>query len=573
MFIKSLKISDIDGVVRNIKFHLGMNLIVDETKTNNEQLTGNNVGKTTVLKLINFCLGSDGKEIYTDPETKRGEYILVKNYLIEKKVIITLVLTSDLTDPTAPTFTIERNFLPRKSSIKKINGQKMTAEEFDEALTNILIPGHYGKKPTFNQIISHNIRYKEKNISNTLHTLNAYTRDDEYEALHLFMFGCAIDNGHEKQEIISLIKAEKAFKNKLESINTLSAYEMSLSLISRKIQQLNNKKDAIYVDPDINVKLNKINDLRRDIQYINTKLSGVKIRRELIINAVMDLKNRHSNIDEYQLLKLYEESTNKVEGIHKQFRDLLKFHNVMIEEKTVFMEKELPELEYDISSKENALKETIEREKILSNQLKSSVTMAELERLIQKINTLYTKKGELETVISQINLCKNKIEKLESSLTAIDEGLFSDKFINIVKKQIDKFNAIFSDISHELYGESYALKFDIVSNAKTGIKNYKFSSFNTNLSSGKKQGEIVCFDIAYTLFAIQENIPCFKFLLNDKKELMHDNQLSKIANLVNQEKNNVQYIASILKDKLPIELNKERYFIVKLSQDEKLFKI
>jgi uncharacterized protein YydD (DUF2326 family) len=76
MFIKSLQISDTDGVVRLINFHLGMNLIVDETETSNEQLTGNNVGKTTVLRLINFCLGSDGKEIYTDPETKRGEYTL-----------------------------------------------------------------------------------------------------------------------------------------------------------------------------------------------------------------------------------------------------------------------------------------------------------------------------------------------------------------------------------------------------------------------------------------------------------------------------------------------------------------
>lgn len=573
MFIKSLQISDTDGVVRLINFHLGMNLIVDETETSNEQLTGNNVGKTTVLRLINFCLGSDGKEIYTDPETKRGEYTLVKNYLIEKKVLITLILTSDLTDPMAPSITIERNFLPRKSNIKKINGQKMTAEEFDEALTNILIPGHYGKKPTFSQIISHNIRYKEKNISNTLHTLSSYTRDDEYEALHLFMFGCAIDNGHEKQELISLIKTEKAFKNKLESINTLSAYEISLSFTSREIKQLNLKKETIYVDPEINIKLTKINALRQDIQYINSKLSSIKIRRSLIIDAVRDLQKRHSNIDEIQLLKLYEDSTSKVEGIHKTFRELLKFHNIMITEKTIFLEKELPELDYEIDSKESALKNTIEQEQILSNQVKSSVTMAELEKLIQKINTLYTKKGELETVISQINSCKKKIEKLESSLTAIDEGLFSKKFTDIVQKQIDKFNVIFSDISHELYGESYALKFDIISNPKTGIKNYKFSSFNTNLSSGKKQGEIVCFDIAYTLFAIQENIPCFKFLLNDKKELMHDNQLSKIANLVTQEKNNVQYIASILKDKLPVELNKERYFIVKLSQNEKLFKI
>jgi hypothetical protein len=61
------------------------------------------------------------------------------------------------------------------------------------------------------------------------------------------------------------------------------------------------------------------------------------------------------------------------------------------------------------------------------------------------------------------------------------------------------------------------------------------------------------------------------FILNDKKELMHDNQLVKIADLVN--KNEIQFVASILKDKLPDELNKKEYFIVELSEDSKLFRI
>ena len=80
-----------------------------------------------------------------------------------------------------------------------------------------------------------------------------------------------------------------------------------------------------------------------------------------------------------------------------------------------------------------------------------------------------------------------------------------------------------------------------------------------------------CFDIAFTLFADSEQIPCLHFLLNDKKELVHDNQLVKIANLVNEK--NIQFVASILRDKLPKELDKEEFFIVKLSQNEKLFKI
>ena len=61
------------------------------------------------------------------------------------------------------------------------------------------------------------------------------------------------------------------------------------------------------------------------------------------------------------------------------------------------------------------------------------------------------------------------------------------------------------------------------------------------------------------------------FLLNDKKELMHGNQLIKISNLVNAK--GVQFVASILKDKLPECLNKDEYVILKLSQDDKLFSI
>ena len=52
---------------------------------------------------------------------------------------------------------------------------------------------------------------------------------------------------------------------------------------------------------------------------------------------------------------------------------------------------------------------------------------------------------------------------------------------------------------------------------------------------------------------------------------MHDNQLVKIAEFVN--KQNIQFVASILKDKLPLELNNKKYFVLKLSPHDKLFRI
>jgi hypothetical protein len=168
-----------------------------------------------------------------------------------------------------------------------------------------------------------------------------------------------------------------------------------------------------------------------------------------------------------------------------------------------------------------------------------------------------------------LNAVDSKLNDLSKQLTAIDDDLFSDQFNLKIKEQVNRFNLFFSTISNQLYGEKYALKVDV--KLVRGRRLYEFSAFNLNFSSGKKQGEISCFDIAYTLFADDQNIPCIHFLLNDKKELMHDNQLVSIANLVNAR--GIQFVASILKDKLPSELNRDEYVVLKLSQADKLFRI
>jgi len=117
-----------------------------------------------------------------------------------------------------------------------------------------------------------------------------------------------------------------------------------------------------------------------------------------------------------------------------------------------------------------------------------------------------------------------------------------------------------------------SIEFNLINN-RDGKPYYKFSPFATdNFSTGKKQGEITCFDMAYILFADDEQIPCLHFILNDKKELVHDNQLVRIGNLAN-EYDDIQYVASILRDKLPAEINDEKNIVLKLSQHSKLFKI
>jgi uncharacterized protein YydD (DUF2326 family) len=245
----------------------------------------------------------------------------------------------------------------------------------------------------------------------------------------------------------------------------------------------------------------------------------------------------------------------------------------MVNEKVKFITKELPSIEKSLEDKNDNLRRLLVQEKEFANAVSKSDSFETLEIVIVSINENYRKKGEYETIIEQLNEVETHVKSLNKELNEIDDELFSDNFEQTVKTQLNKFNKLFAAISDELYGEQYAIKYDITTDKKNH-RIYKFSPFvhsAPNIASGKKQGEISSFDIAYTLFADEENIPCLHFLLNDKKELMHDNQLVKIADFVG--KQNIQFVASILRDKLPNEMNREEFFVVKLSQDDKLFRI
>lgn len=568
MYLKSLLITNGNKLIREIKFHYGLNLIIDES---HNQITGNNVGKTTVLKLVDFCLGADKNNIYLDPETKRNVYKLVKDFLIEHKVLITLTLASSLDDENSEKIVIEKNFLSsKKDIIRKINGKQVLAEDFDTELCALIFPDHNENKPTFRQLISHNIRYKEESLNNTLKTLDKFTSDAEYETLYLFLFGCEFSRGNDKQEILSKLKQENTYKKRLEKSQTKTAYETALSLINDDISLLNERKRNFNLNENFESDLAKLNNIRYEINKLSSTIGKLNIRKELILEAESELKISKSNVDFKQLETIYNQAKHNINTIQKSFSDLVNFHNKMVDEKVKYITKELPSLKDLISQNFDSLKLLTTEEQNLIATISKGDCFEELEAIVGDLTELHRKKGEYESIIHQLTDVENNIKNYDDQLKHIEEDLFSETFEQIIKTQLNKFNKYFAAISNELYGEQYAIKYDIVTN-KLGQKIYKFSSFNANMSSGKKQGEISCFDLAYTLFADEENMQCLHFLLNDKKELMDDKQLVKIADFAIR--NKIQFVASMLKDKLPPEINKENYFILKLSQNNKLFKI
>ena len=567
MYLNRLIISSPRTVIRDIEFHKGLNLIVDETPDNTTG-TGNNVGKTTVLRLIDYCLGGDVDGIYRNPEDKHESYALVKDFLTGNNVIVTLMLVDDLDTPSKKVV-IERDFKTGRSSLIRINGKDVTRKDFVAELESAIFPEVKTETPSFRQIIAHNIRIDNLRLENTLKTLTM-GKNEEYEALYLFMFGCPNDSAARKTQLAQELDTEKKYKRRMERNRSKNEYKAALSVIESDIDKLVERKDNLNINENLQLDIDRLNALRAQINKVTSRTSLLSLRRELINETVESFDKQNFGEDVVQLEMIYKQASAYVPKMQRTFKELVDFHNAMLENKKAFVAQELPSIQEEIEYLSAELERLKEKETVMVEKVLKSDTYEELEGIIVQLSELSRRKGEFESYISQIESAEKAIKEKCEEMKKIDDGLFTEDFAQRLESQRDKFNKIFSEVSHEIYDEQYIISYE-VDNQK-GKQLYKFHITDVaNFSSGKKQGEISCFDIAYTVFADQEGIPCLHFILNDKKELVHGNQLNKFAEAVN--KYNVQFVCSMLYDKLPPVLRKDEHVVVRLSQDSKLFRI
>lgn len=388
--------------------------------------------------------------------------------------------------------------------------------------------------------------------------------------MYLYLLGCNFTDNKIKQDLFTKIKIEETFRSRLEKLQTKNGYKSSLAIINNEIDEMDNKRDSFNLNETLEQDLESLNFTKLKINRLSSQISKLQIHKSLIENSITELENNHSLIDIPQLEKLYQEASFNIPSLNKSFEDLVNYHNTMIIEKIKFLSSDLPNLIKRITACHEELDLLLAEEKSLLSRVSKGDSFSELEKLIAQINEKYRIKGEYERIISQITEVENNLAQLNSELDIIDKSIFSEEFKATLNAQIDKFNKHFSTISKELFDEVYCLKVDEIKN-RNGGKLYKFSAFNANFGSGKKQGEILCFDLAYTLFADEENIPCLHFLLNYKKELMHNNQLIKVANFVKEK--NLQLIVSILKDKTSDYVLNSANVALCLSPFDKLFRI
>ena len=344
MFLKQLVIQNKNSIIRDITFHKGINLIVDETPVNSsQQTTGNNVGKTTVLRLIDYCFGADGKNIYQDTEFKKQPNTTIENFLKDNAVTITIVLADNL--ESNKEITIRKNFLSRNKKIQEINGENIANnKDFDNRLKSEIFKSEVDK-PTFRQIISKNIRDEKNKMMNIVKILNSFTSIEEYEALYLFWLGINTDNHSEKERLSLLKKKEENFQKRLRKDGELSLIEQRLTFVNGKIDELNQRKSNFNLNANYSSDIERLNNIKLKLNRNVTELSRLEMRRDLIKESKEDLEQEYTQIDTSQIKLLYDKAKSLIPTIQVSFEATVKFHNDLVSEKLEYITGELPEIE------------------------------------------------------------------------------------------------------------------------------------------------------------------------------------------------------------------------------------
>ncbi len=566
MFLKQVIIQNKGSIVRDISFHKGINLIVDETPVNSsQQTTGNNVGKTTVLRLVDYCFGADGKNIYQDTEFNKQANTTIENFLKENEIIITVVLVDTLDSAAKHTVTIRKNFLPRTKKLQEINGENITNnKDFEKALKKEIFNSEVDN-PTFRQIISKNIRDEKNKMINIVKVLNSFASSEVYEALYLFWLGISTDSHKEKERLSLDKKKEEGFQKRLKKEGELSLIEQQLILVNGKIEELNQRKSRFNLNQNYSSDIDKLNEIKFKLNRNATELSRLEIRKDLINESKEDLEQEYTQIDTTQIKSLYEKAKSLISTIQVSFEDTVKFHNDLISEKLEYITKELPEIEQQIRKVKSEITILRNAEDKLTETLNKSALVEDFEKTILELNKQFERKGNLEEQKRLWLYSQEKLSQIDENLNAINQGISSKD--SQIQNRITEFNKYFSVMSNRLYGETYLLS------SQKNEKGYELivTNLEGNPSTGKKKGQIAAFDFAYIEFADKLDIECLHFIMHDQLETIHDNQLNTIVEVANSI--NGQYIVPILRDKIPSNIDISDFEVLSLSQDNKLFKI
>ncbi|PFZ41775.1 hypothetical protein COL77_17045 [Bacillus wiedmannii] len=560
MFIKRLIIKETipaEKIIREIPFAKGMNFIVDAGK---DQEKGNSVGKTTILKLIDICLGAKHRKfVYYDDETKQTNEKL-KNYIIGNKINVELMIADSFDEENSTEYILSVDLYPRGK--RYINGAEKNQNDYWQQL-NVILFSNIANSPTFRQLINMFVRIDQRADNNKFLKFLDRTNDATYENIYSYLFEL---QDQEVSNYILDLRKEIAEKNKeiknfmsISNFKSIDSINQKVSLLEATIDELNDQMGMLVNSRKFKENEEKISEIK--IEYANYKdrIDELLFKRKRITEILTAAEQEINNgIDKEVLRNLYNSTQEALGKLHKEFEDLVKFNDELVHNKIRYFNSQLEKLDKKIVFLKESKKQLFDKHKNIIMLIEEN-KIDQYTLLQNKLAEYNEELGSNKSIRSTYNILENRVAELLKDLDKIEGGA------DVKEDALTVFNKYFSQYSEKTNGEPFMLY-------KTG-EGFPFGidHVKKGLSTGTRKSIITAFDLAYQQLAkdLEKKVP--NFIVHDVIETIDKVALNAIINIVNSIE--CQYIVAVLKEKIQgNELLKSSNIIVTLSEDDRPFR-
>lgn len=571
MQLEKLIIEDNEqNIIREVQFKSGVNLIVGIP--DNDGRT-NNIGKTTLIRCIDYCLDGKLKQLYTDKEFPELIHKDVYKFLSTREPQFSLFISNTKNKIVKITRKVICKNTKKKgeylSSELFIDNEQRTGEEFTNDLKTILFNSS-NKKPTLRQLIPRFIRKEDSQLNNVLKYLHPTTTKTDYEKINLFLLNFSdrevIDKKSMLEQKLNILTNEKDTLSR--NFNAKDLIQI-LEVIKRDIAESEQNRDEFKINEKYEKEEEQLKDLQLNIISLEKKISNAKLSVSIYKKQLDDLNSNKSDVNVKQLEAVYQEASFYIDKLSHSFEESIEFYNSMLNNEKEYIVDELDKQSKNIELLiERREKVTTKYSKVLENLSKTG-SLAEYTKLNNLINELYEKKGQNESLLNKLNELSKSIELLEVDINEINN--YIKTLIDDFDNKLIVFNTYFSKYSKKIYDEEVILSYD---EKELPFFSFKIKNIDGNLGPGKKLGLVAIFDFAYLSFINHYNIQSPQFIAHDKVELVDIKDLKSFFNLSNSLSG--QYILPIIYDKVESiyeDLKKNGDVILELSEDNKFFQV
>lgn len=319
MFLKYLTIKDQNGsIIRHVDFKMGVNIIkgieVSNLATDNQSST-NSIGKTTILRCIDFCLCGEWQQFIFDKEFKASKNNTVFDFFKETLPTFELCIVNNLEHAVSATHILNRSLVnnTRAKSDKSffsvansVNGNKLTEGDYQIYVKEILF-NLSSEKPSIRQLIPKFIRTSDHQISNIVNYLQ-FTSNADYELLHLFLFDfnniqVIRDKIVKENEITSKLLEVKSFKD----IVGVGKEELN-AVMQGELAEKQKLYDNFRIDENYKREDDLLNVKQEQLNYIKADISKTNLNMEVWQRRLDDLTVHNSQVDAESIEYMYQEA-------------------------------------------------------------------------------------------------------------------------------------------------------------------------------------------------------------------------------------------------------------------------